>query len=251
MPILTDLQGKIAQITINRPEKRNTLDEKMCDELAQAFLNFEKDSHARSIVLCGQSSIFCAGLDIEEQIKTSDSIHNAFQTVIDAMDSINKPIVAAVNGPAVNEGVALLFHSDLAFCGEHALFSLPSVALGLTPQYGITLLSVRSAGYKLAAQKILLSEPISPSEAVAMGMVNRVVEDSTVMTVASAAALRLATLPPQSLRETKRLLKASYTDGMADQRVLEKEIFNRLLGGPENKEAFNAFMEKRPPKFDD
>lgn len=251
MPILTNIEGRIGQITINRPEKRNTLDEAMCDDLAQAFLNFEKDSRIRSIVLSGQESIFCAGLDIEQQMKSTESIHNAFQSVIDAMDSMSKPIVAAVNGPAVNQGVALLFHSDLVFCGEHALFSLPSAALGLSPQYGISLLSVRCAGYKLAAQKILLSEPISPSEAIAMGIINNVVEDSKVMTVASATALRLATLPPQALRDTKRLPRAAYSTGLADQRVLEQETFSSLLGGPENKEAFNAFIEKRAPNFAD
>lgn len=104
-------------------------------------------------------------------------IFNEFQKVIDALDALSKPVVAAVSGPAVSQGAAMLYHCDLVFAGEHALFSMPGLALGQTPRYGVSLLAVKSGGYKLAAQKLLLSEPISAAEAVAMGLVNHIVED--------------------------------------------------------------------------
>ena len=176
-------------------------------------------------------------------------IFNEFQKVIDALDALSKPVVAAVSGPAVSQGAAMLYHCDLVFAGEHALFSMPGLALGQTPRYGVSLLAVKSGGYKLAAQKLLLSEPISAAEAVAMGLVNHIVEDDKVMTVAGAAALRLASLPPEAMAATKRLLKAAYMSGLSEQRKLEEEAVSHLEGSAESKEAFSAFMEKRQPKF--
>lgn len=131
------------------------------------------------------------------------------------------------------------------------MFSLPSLALGKTPEYGISLLAVKSAGYKLAAQKLLLSEPISAAEAVAMGIVNHIVSDEKVTAAADAAAARLASLPPIALKATKRLLKAAYLSGLSEQRKLETEIADQLEGNAETIEAFNAFLEKRSPKFED
>ena len=241
MPIVTTIEGRIAQVAIDRPEKRNTLSSELCKDLAREFLELNDDTRVRSIVLCGHNNVFCAGLDIEEQLAENTPIFNEFQKVIDALDALSKPVVAAVSGPAVSQGAAMLYHCDLVFAGEHALFSMPGLALGQTPRYGVSLLAVKSGGYKLAAQKLLLSEPISAAEAVAMGLVNHIVEDDKVMTVAGAAALRLAA--------TKRLLKAAYMSGLSEQRKLEEEAASHLEGSAESKEAFSAFMEKRQPKF--
>lgn len=249
MPIVTTIEGKIAQIAIDRPEKRNALNSELCKDLAREFLELNDDTRVRSIVLCGHNNVFCAGLDIEEQLAENTQIFSEFQKVIDALDALSKPIVAAVSGPAVGQGAAMLYHCDLVFAGEHALFSMPGLALGQTPRYGVSLLAVKSGGYKLAAQKLLLSEPISAAEAVAMGLVNHVVEDDKVMTVAGAAALRLACLPPEAMVATKRLLKAAYMSGLSEQRKLEEEAASHLEGSAESKEAFSAFMEKRQPKF--
>lgn len=250
-PIVTTIEGKIARIVLERPEKRNTLDTAMCREFEKQLIELNEDTRVRVIIICGQSNVFCAGLDIEEQLKGNKNVLDAFARVIHALDAATKPIIAAVNGPAVAQGVAMLYHCDLVYCGEHALFSMPFLALGQTPRYGTSLLAVKSAGYKLAAQKLLLSEPISASEAVAMGIVNHIVEDDKVIALANASALRLATLPPQALQASKRLLKAAYLNGMSEQMRLEEECATQLEGSAESLEAFNAFMEKRPPKFED
>ena len=161
MAIVTTIEGSIAKISIDRPEKRNTLDTEMCRELSRQLIDLSEDNRVRVIMLTGQNNVFCAGLDIEAQVKGDKELFESFRRVIDTLDACTKPIVTAVCGPAVAEGAALLYHCDLIFCGEHAMFSLPSLALGKTPEYGISLLAVKSAGYKLAAQKLLLSEPIS------------------------------------------------------------------------------------------
>ena len=223
----------------------------MCQELSRQLIDLSEDNRVRVIMLTGQNNVFCAGLDIEAQVKGDKELFESFRRVIDALDACTKPIVTAVCGPAVAEGAALLYHCDLIFCGEHAMFSLPSLALGKTPEYGISLLAVKSAGYKLAAQKLLLSEPISAAEAVAMGIVNHIVSDEKVTAAADAAAARLASLPPTALKATKRLLKAAYLSGLSEQRKLETEIADQLEGNAETIEAFNAFLEKRSPKFED
>ena len=238
MAIVTTIEGSIAKISIDRPEKRNTLDTEMCQELSRQLIDLSEDNRVRVIMLTGQ-------------VKGDKELFESFRRVIDALDACTKPIVTAVCGPAVAEGAALLYHCDLIFCGEHAMFSLPSLALGKTPEYGISLLAVKSAGYKLAAQKLLLSEPISAAEAVAMGIVNHIVSDEKVTAAADAAAARLASLPPTALKATKRLLKAAYLSGLSEQRKLETEIADQLEGNAETIEAFNAFLEKRSPKFED
>ncbi len=250
MSIITTIENRTARLSIERPAKRNTLDIEMCKELKKQLLEANENSEVRSIVISGESNVFCAGLDLDETQGKAEELFKAFKEVIEAMDYVEKPIIAAVNGPAVAEGVAILYHSDLVFCGEHSLFALPNIALARTPLYGISLLAVKSAGYKLAAQKILLSEPISPSEAIAMGLVNHIAEDDKVITQAFLAANRLASMPPKALLATKRLLKAAYLSGMSDQKALEEEIFEQNFDNEEMKEAFNAFLEKRKPNFD-
>lgn len=251
MPIIVTIEGAIAQVSIDRPEKRNTFNIAMCEEFSNKIRELEKDPRVKVIIITGQNNIFSAGLDLDESKNQLVSIEESFQKAIDSIDSCAKPIIAAVSGPAVGQGVALLYHCDLVFCGEHSLFSLPSLALGLPPMYGVSLLSVKSAGFKLATQKILLSEPISATEAVAMGIVNHVVDDDKVMTVASGCALRLCTLPPKALEATRRLLRAAYLNGLLEQRKLEEEAFKSLVGEGEIQEAFNAFLEKRRPNFSD
>lgn len=251
MAIVTTIEGSIAKISIDRPEKRNTLDTEMCRELSRQLIDLREDNRIRVIMLTGQNNVFCAGLDIEAQVKGDKELFESFRRVIDALDACTKPIVTAVCGPAVAEGAALLYHCDLVFCGRtrNVLTSLASSGLRLrsTAQP----LAVKMRRYKLAAQKLLLSEPISAAEAVAMGIVNHIVSDEKVTAAADAAAARLASLPPIALKATKRLLKAAYLSGLSEQRKLETEIADQLKGNAETIEAFNAFLEKRSPKFED
>ena len=94
MPIVTTIEGRIAQVAIDRPEKRNTLSSELCKDLAREFLELNDDTRVRSIVLCGHNNVFCAGLDIEEQLAENTPIFNEFQKVIDALDALSKPVVA-------------------------------------------------------------------------------------------------------------------------------------------------------------
>ncbi len=250
MAITTSLDKGVFQILLDRPEKRNSLDSQHCIELCAQLKQADEDKNVGAIVLCGLTNVFCPGLDIDEMHSTPQTVISAFDALIEQIDTTQKPIVVAVNGPAVAQGVALLYHCDIVYCGEHALFSLPSLALGLTPRYGVSSLAVKNGGYKLAAQKILLSEPISPSEAVELGIVNHVLPDDKVLGQATASAVRLACMPPIALKETKQLLKNAYFYGIQDAVEQEEAIFPNMLGAKENQEALAAFMENRQPNFE-
>lgn len=249
MAITKSIDKGVCQIGIDRQEKRNTLDIQHCLELTKMFAEAEQDPEVKAVVLCGLSNVFCPGLDIKEASATPELVFGAFDDLIRQLDSMTKPLLAAVNGPAVAQGVELLYHFDIVYCSDHSLFSMPNLALGLTPSHGTSLLAVRNGNYKLAAQKMLLSEPISPAEAVALGIVNHVLDDEKVLGQAVASAARLATMPPKALKETKRLLKASYFEGVEAAQQREQEIFEVMLGDEENKEAIDAFLENRKPVY--
>lgn len=249
MAITTNFDKGVAQITIDRPEKRNTLDTMHCVELTKQLNDADSNPNIKTIVLTGLTNVFIAGLDIQEMHADPHTLVDAFDKLMIQIDQMTKPVIAAVNGPAVAQGVAVLYHCDMVYCSEHSLFSLPNVALGLTPQYGTSLLTVRSAGYRMAFRKIAAAEPISPSEAVEMGIVNNVLSDDKVLSQAIGMASRLASMPPRALYETKQLLKDIYFKGLGKQAKVEHDVYTELLDGPEHKEALAAFMENRKPDF--
>lgn len=249
MAITSSVRQGIAQISIDRPEKRNTLDKEHCENLEEELMLAENNQEVRSIVICGLPNVFCSGLDVRDLMDRPTALLTAFRSLIHTLDKLEKPVIAAVSGPAVAEGVTLLYHTDLVYCSEHSLFSMPAVALGLSPQCGVSLLALKNADYKLAAQKLLLSEPISPEEAVALGFVNNILPEDKLMAQVAASASRLANMPPLALRATKRLLKKAYLADLAAQEELENEVMKVLLGSDENREALLAFSENRKPNF--
>jgi enoyl-CoA hydratase/carnithine racemase len=160
-----------------------------------------------------------------------------------------KPLVAAVNGPAVGIGTTMLLHCDLVYAGEEAQFSLPFASLGLCPEGGSSLLLPALAGYARAAEKLLLGEAFDVHEAREMGLVNRVMPADQVLEFALARAQALARQPAASLLETKRLLRAPLAAQLGKAMSDEGATFRRMLTEPAAREAFSAFLEKRKPDF--
>ena len=164
-------------------------------------------------------------------------------------DNVRNPLIAAVNGPAVGLAVTLLMACDLVYCGKHALFSLPFTALGETPLFGITQRLIAECGYHHAAEKLLLSEPITAEQAVALHIANGVFEDEDVLREATARAVRLTRMPPEALIRTKSLLRGILHSDTREQSKKEAEAFNEQLQEPEIVEAHRAFLEGRRPDF--
>jgi len=157
---------------------------------------------------------------------------------------MRKPVVAAVNGPAIGIGSTMLLHCDLVYAGQSARFQLPFVPLGIVPEFGSTFLLPLLAGYQRAAALLLLGEPFTAEQAREVGMVNEVLPDGEVLARAERAAAALAALPPESVRLTKRLLKKTHAAAIEAHIAEEARIFSERLGSPEAKAAMSAFLAK-------
>lgn len=244
-----NMNAGVCHITITRPTKRNSFDAQACATFVELLLQAQRDTSVRVLVLSGSETIFCAGSDIKESLQRTPVIQNAFDAVIQALIAFDKPILAAVRGPALGFGVAILYYCDIVYCGKKALFSLPFTALGLTPEFGLSKMVAQRAGFHKAAEKLLLSEPIDAMEAYDMGIVNGIVDDEKVLEETLSRAARLSLLPQGSLRATKALLRQSLAQELTTTIKHEQSAIAQRLESAEAKEACQAFQEGRKPDF--
>ena len=166
-----------------------------------------------------------------------------------AISTAKKPLVAAVGGPAVGVGTTMLLHCDLVYAAPNARLQLPFVPLGLLPEAASSLLLPAMAGYRRAAEMLLLGGPFGAEKALAAGIVTEIVPEAELIERARQAALALAALPPESVRMTKELMKRGLARGVQERMTEELQLFGERLRSPEAKEALRAFMEKRKPDF--
>jgi len=252
MSIKTENANGIARVEIARPEKKNAITVAMYQQLADAITAANADSQVRAILIHGQPEIFTAGNDLEDfmaQTTREQGMDAPVFRFMRALSGSEKPVVAAVNGAAVGIGTTMLMHCDLVYCSDNAMFSMPFVSLGLCPEFASSLLMPLAAGYHRAAEKILLADPISAEEALEMHIVNRILPPNEVLAYARRQATRFTQLPPGSVRESKRLLRAGSKTTIEKTIAEESQAFGRLLSSPEAKEAFTAFFERRKPDF--
>ncbi len=251
MPILHQvLDDHVLRLEISRPEARNTLNEAMLADLAGHFVKGDADDDIHAILLHAQPGLFCAGGDLKEQLThLSADAETPAGRLIEAMKACRKPIVACVAGPAVGFAVTLLYYCDLVYASSSSLFALPFTALGLTPRFGASLLALQNAGYHKAAEKILLSEPISASEALQMGLVSGLFADEEVFAQADARVKRLAAMPAFAVQNAKKLLRSAWSRRLADITAEEQAVFAAAAATPAAKEACSAFLEGRMPNF--
>jgi enoyl-CoA hydratase/carnithine racemase len=250
--IKTETADGVARIEIARPEKKNAITVAMYQQLADAIAAAHEDASVRALVIHGQPDVFTAGNDLEDFMRHASREAGmdapAFKFMRALVDA-DKPVIAAVNGAAVGIGTTLLMHCDLVYAADNAMFSMPFVSLGLCPEFASSLLVPLSAGYHRAAEKLLLSEPISAEEALEMGIVNRLLPPGEVLAHAKRQAARFTQLPPAAVRETKKLLRSGWKTAVEKTISEEAQRFGRLLASAEAKEAFTAFFERRKPDF--
>lgn len=248
--ILVHTEAGVTTLTLNRPDRKNSITAAMYQALGDALLAAQADEAVRVVVIQGGETVFCAGNDIGDFMQNPPTSTDApVFHFLRAIAAFPKPIVAAVCGPAVGIGTTMLFHCDLIYAGDNAAFSMPFVNLGLCPEAASSLLVPNLMGYQRAAEVLLLGEPFMAEAALEVGLVNRVVPPSEAKPLAQAQARKLAAKPMASLLATKRLMKQASAPQVASQMQSEAEIFGRMLVGPAAKEAFGAFMDKRKPDF--
>ncbi len=248
--ILTHIDAGVMTITFNRLDKKNSITSSMYAAMADAVAVAAADASVRVVLFQGHESIFSAGNDIGDFLNQPPSTQESpVFRFLRGIATFEKPLLAAVAGPAVGIGTTMLFHCDLVYAGDNAAFSMPFVNLGLCPEAASSLLAPRMLGYHRAAEALLMGDPFLAEAAQEVGLVNRVVPPTEVNGYAQAQARKLAGKPLSSLIETKRLMKGGYQQEVMQKMDEEGKSFGRMLREPAAKEAFGAFMEKRKPDF--
>lgn len=248
--ILCSTENGIMTLTINRPDKKNSLTLAMYKALADHLEQAQADAEVRVVVLQGHPQIFSAGNDIADFLSLSGSVQDSPITrFLRTIATFPKPLVAAVSGAAVGIGTTMLLHCDLVYASDTALFSLPFVDLGLCPEAASSLLLPQRLGHQRASAALLLGEPLSAQAALDAGLVNAVVPAAEVTALAQTQAQKLAAKPLGAVLETKRLIKEGQQQAVLTHMGAEEAVFGRLLREPAAREAFTAFLEKRRPDF--
>lgn len=250
MTIATEQRDGVLRIGFARPERKNAITAAMYAAMADGLERAAREASVRAVLIHGSDQLFTAGNDLEDFLNhppTGDA--SPVFRFLQALSTAEKPLVAAVAGPAVGVGTTMLLHCDLVYAADNARLSLPFAQLGLCPEAASSLLLPAVAGWPRAAEKLLLGEPFGAQEAQAMGIVNRVLPVAELFGFVDAQLARLVALPPASLRATKRLMKSGLRDAIAARMAEEGEQFRAMLGSPEAREAFTAFLQKRKPDF--
>ncbi len=250
MAIRFHVEQGIATLAFHRPEKKNAITSAMYQSLADHLKEADRDEAVRVIVITGDGGMLTAGNDLEDFLKNPPQGDNSpVVQFMNALRATAKPVIAAVPGIAIGVGTTLLLHCDLVYAADSAKFAMPFTSLGLCPEFASSVLLPRIVGYQRAAEKLLLGETFDAAEAERIGIVNRVLPAAELPTFVAAQAAKLAALPAESLRVSKQLMKADLQTPIAAAMLTEMQHFTRLLQGPDAKEAFTAFLEKRKPLF--
>ena len=245
----------VTVIMLDRPASLNALDTTMMAELGQCFARYYVDPQlARCLVLTGAGDrAFCAGADLKERNGMTDEAwrrqHAILEQSIRHMLDCPVPIIAAVNGAAFAGGCELALACDFIYAAEHARFAQTEVALGIIPGAMGTQNLPRAVGLRRAKEVILSGQPFSAAEALAWGLVNRVLPPAELMPAVLAVAGRIAANAPVAVRQAKAAISKSADLDRANGYAYEIEAYNRTVGTEDRREGIAAFNEKRRPDF--
>lgn len=249
MTILSKFEFGVLRLNIDHPMKRNAINAEMFDTLTEALVQASQDESVRVVLLQGGEHIFSAGADLEQMRSAPDVLDQSMVRFFEVIKNFPKPIVAQVNGPCVGEAFTMLLYCDLVYATDKALFSIPNVALGRAPRFGAAIMMATSAGISRAAEKLMLSEPISANEALDMRLITGVAEEESIDQLVASKVARLAVLPPQAMHATKALLTMSRNQLLNKLTEAEEAIWHRQNQSAEAQEALAAFLEGRKPSF--
>ncbi len=242
----------ILELVLNRPTRKNAFIGEFYMALVNALNEADQSASVKVVLLRGEQD-FSAGNDLQDFVDNPpvDNKAPAFLLLL-AATNFSKPLIMAIKGVAVGIGSTLLLHADLVYADHKALFQMPFLSLGLTPEGGATLLLPERAGYLKAAEILLLAEPFNAQTAKEAGLVNQVITDdqdgNDVYAFAMKKALRLTQLPVATLKTTKQLLRSRVSE-VTERIQLEGDLFIERTRTPAMHEAINAFKEKRAPNF--
>jgi enoyl-CoA hydratase/carnithine racemase len=248
--IVTERSGSILRVELNRPAKRNAMTSRMYITLASIFGDAAKDERIHAVLWHGAGDSFCAGNDIGDFLKNPPGPGDSPQAqLMNAFIELDKPLVAAVQGAAIGGGTTMLMHCDFVYAGESAKFQMPFINLALVPEFGSSCSIPARIGHIRAAELILLGLSFDARKAADLGLVTQVVSDQNLLATASETARKLAAKPAGALQASKKLMKQSFREQIKAAMQAENEEYSARVRSEDAKEAFAAFLQKRPPNF--
>ena len=255
--ILFGIEGGVARLTLNRPDRLNSFNDAMHAEVRDALGRVRDDASARVLLLTGAGRGFCAGQDLSDRavaagdapVDLGASIERNYKPLVLALRSLPMPVICAVNGVAAGAGANLAFACDLVIAAKSASFIEAFAKLGLIPDTGGTYFLPRLVGTARAMGIALLGEKISGEQAAAWGLIWQCVEDAELTATADRLAAHFAQAPTRGLARTKQALYASAGNTLEAQLDLERDFMRELGASDDYREGVAAFMAKRPPNF--
>jgi enoyl-CoA hydratase len=252
--LLYERRNGIGYVTVNRPEKLNALNLKTMDELHDCFQEIERDEEVRAVILTGTGEkAFVGGADINElAIQTpveGKEMSVCGQKILDLIEHLGKPVIAAINGYALGGGCELALACTIRIASENARLGQPEVRLGLIPGYAGTQRLPRLVGRGRALEMLLSGEPISAVEAYRIGLVNQVVPAQDLIATAEKLAQKILANAPLAVKFALEAVNHGLEMTQAEGQFLEANLFGLCCTTADMKEGTRAFLEKRPARF--
>lgn len=249
------IENNVAWISFNRPEVFNSFNREMALSLQEKLDECNNNQVVRTIVLTGTGKAFCAGQDLKEV--TDPELNPGFRKILEEhynpiiqrIRTIEKPIVAAVNGVAAGAGANIALACDIVIASEHASFIQAFSKIGLVPDSAGTFFLPRLIGFQKASALMMLGDKVTAPEALSMGMIYKLYPVATFEEEVKAIAENLAQMPTKALGLTKRLLNQSKTNNLEQQLALESDLQIEASSSYDYNEGVTAFVEKRKPEF--
>ncbi|MGQ0465617.1 MAG: enoyl-CoA hydratase-related protein [Sporichthyaceae bacterium] len=256
--LVTDADG-LRTLRLNRPDAFNSLDLAAKQALLAATNDAAADDAVRAVLVIGTGRGFCVGQDLKEfqemrgagasPAELFSTVAEHYSPISHALATMDKPVVAAVNGAAAGAGLSLALAADLRVAGAGATFTTAFTAIGLTPDTGLSWYLPRLVGRAKAAELLMLSPTLNAEQALALGLVNSVVPDEELEAAATKTAARLAAGPTKAYAAVRRLLRFSDEHDLAASLNAEHAEIVAAGGTVDHGEALAAFLEKRKPQF--
>ncbi len=260
--ILLDISGGAARLTLNRPERLNSFNVQMHEEVQAALDEVENDASVRTMLLTGAGRGFCAGQDLSDRavapdsdqgggdaVDLGESVEKRYNPLIRRLTSLPMPVVCAVNGVAAGAGASLAFACDMVIAAKSAKFVMSFANIGLVPDSGSSWALPRLAGQARALGIALTGEPLPAEKAEGWGLIWKCVEDDQLTETTDALIGKFAAAPTRGLAETKKLIRSAFSRPLDEQLDLERDRMRELGRSDDYREGVDAFMNKRKPVF--
>ncbi|MGE8538148.1 MAG: enoyl-CoA hydratase-related protein [Acinetobacter sp.] len=241
----------VVLIELNRPEKRNTLNNATLQEIAACLQDLETDAAVKAVVITGNTQCFAAGADLNElaQLDVVSIQQDQRPLLWKKIDEFSKPLIMAVNGYALGAGFELALHGDMILTGDNAQFALPEIGLGMLPGAGGTQRLARLVGQQLTMRWAMTGEMISAQTALQHGISSQICPAGLTVQYALELAEKIAKQAPLAIRAIKQSLKSIHEVTLSQGLKLERQHFVWLAATQDRQEGINAFLEKRKPEF--